>query len=447
MSLDHRPCSNVRAERGPRTEWGRGIMGNAGRIATWLAIALVALFAGVMSAMEVSGALEREREYRTSPVCASAPTTASACVWEQAFTVRESATNKGAKGKEPTATLLLPNGKPWKVTFRNTDPVLSRMRPGDPVVGVVWHGGIVEVRDPDGLRQQTTLGPVGWPADRAGGALALISFGLVAFVGSLWAVVKRHEPRHQRAAAMVRWHGAALGVAAILTLWAQSNNNWPMGALWAIWGPLALILLATMAASAIAALHGNGQGYALFTERPVPPVTTTRPANRESSMAPGSGGLPREYRMSRRRRNGILAILVAKTAVLLLAVWTEDIPPFWFQLGLSVLMAPTLIVFIVRVPRSATLVDNTGIRVRGITRTRRVAWEEVQDIRAEPVPGSDGGLTPRVVAYAYLTGGRRTLLKHLDDKDYDVDREIAVLRAARSELRGAADTTPGVSAA
>ncbi|ROQ93729.1 PH (Pleckstrin Homology) domain-containing protein [Streptomyces sp. 2132.2] len=421
-------------------------MENAGRIAAWLAIALLGLFAGVMSAMEVSGALQREREYRTSPVCASAPMTASACVWEQAFTVRESATNEGADGKEPTATLLLPNGKPWKVTFRNTGPVLSRMRPGDPVIGVVWHGGIVEVRDSDGLRQQTTLGPVGWPADRVGGALALISFGLVALVGSLWAIVKRHDRRHQRAAALVRWHGAALGVAAILTLWAQSNNNWPMWAIWAIWGPLALILLATMVASAIAALHGNGEGYDLFAEPPVHPVPSTRPAARESSMALGSEGLPREYRMSRGRRNGILAIVVAKSALLLFTVWTEDIPPFWFQLGLSVLVVPTLIVFIVRVPQSATLVDNAGIRVRGITRTRRVAWEDVQDIRAEPVPGSDGGFTPRVVAYAYLTGGRRTLLKHLDDKDYDVDREIAALRGAQAELRST-DTTPGVSTA
>ncbi|MCX4808581.1 hypothetical protein OG594_44580 [Streptomyces sp. NBC_01214] len=64
-------------------------MEKAGQVAAWLAIALVGLFAGVMSAMEVSGALEREREYRASPVCASVPVTASACVWEQAFTVRE----------------------------------------------------------------------------------------------------------------------------------------------------------------------------------------------------------------------------------------------------------------------------------------------------------------------------------------------------------------------
>ncbi|MFF3675830.1 PH domain-containing protein [Streptomyces sp. NPDC002120] len=418
-------------------------MERASRVAVWLAIALVGLFAGVSSAIEVSGALEREREYRASPVCASVPLRASACVWEQAFTVRESATNEGADGKEPTATLLLPSGKPWNVAFPSTGPVLSRMRPGDPVVGVVWHGGIVEVRDAGGLRQQTTLGPAGWPADRLGGALALLSFGLVALVGSVWAIIKRHDRRHQRAAAMVRWHGAALGVAAIAALWAQSGNNWPLWAIWAIWGPLALVLLATMVACVIAALRGSGEGYGLFTEPPVPPA---RSVARESSVAPGGGGLPREYRMSRGRRSTFLAILVAKTAVLLFTVWTEDIPPFWFQLGFSVLMAATLIVLIVRVPRSATLVDNTGIRVRGITHTRRVAWEDVQDIRAEPLRGSDGDLTPRVVAYAYLTDGRRRLLNHLDDKGYHVDREIAALRAARAELRGT-DTTPDASAA
>ncbi|MFF2792638.1 hypothetical protein ACFVT6_38850 [Streptomyces sp. NPDC058049] len=75
-----------------------------------------------------------------------------------------------------------------------------------------------------------------------------------------------------------------------------------------------------------------------------------------------------------------------------------------------------------------------------------MAWEDVQDIRAEPVRGSDGGFIPRVVVYAYLTGGRRKLLKHLDDKEYDVDREIAVPRAARAELRGT-DTAPDVPAA
>ncbi|MGW6984860.1 hypothetical protein ACWGE1_36320 [Streptomyces sp. NPDC054932] len=243
-------------------------MQKSGQVAVWLAIALVGLVVGVASALEVGGALEREREYRASPVCASAPVTASACVWEQAFTVREFDTHTDDRGKEPAATLLLPSGKPWNVAFRNTGPVLSEMRQGAPVVGVVWRGGIVEVRDADGRRQQTTFGPVGWPADRLGGALACISFGLVALAGSLWAIVKRHDRRHERAAAMVRRHGAALGITALLTLWAQGNNNWPLWAIWAIWGPLALVLLGTMVASAAAALRSDAEGYDLFTGAP-----------------------------------------------------------------------------------------------------------------------------------------------------------------------------------
>ncbi|MFD9727770.1 hypothetical protein [Streptomyces sp. NPDC059072] len=96
------------------------------------------LFAGVASALEVGGALEREREYQASPVCAAVPVTASACVWEQSFTARDRDTHKGEKGKEPEATLLLPSGKPWDVVFRTTDPVLTRLRPGDP--SSVWSG-------------------------------------------------------------------------------------------------------------------------------------------------------------------------------------------------------------------------------------------------------------------------------------------------------------------
>lgn len=143
-------------------------MEKAGRVVVWLATALLGLLVGVASALEVGGALERDREYRASPVCTSAPVTASACVWEQSFSVRDSDTNTDERGKAPAATLLLPSGKPWEVSFRNTGPVLSQMRPGDAVVGLVWRGGIVEVRDADGRRQQTAYGPSEWPADRLG---------------------------------------------------------------------------------------------------------------------------------------------------------------------------------------------------------------------------------------------------------------------------------------
>ncbi|WP_329549768.1 hypothetical protein OG548_43940 [Streptomyces sp. NBC_01356] len=155
------------------------------RSAVWVLAAVVALVAGVATAFEIRGALEREREFRAAPVCASVPLKASGCLWEQDFTVRKAEMHRGKRSAAPEAELLLPSGKSWDVTFRQTDPVVSEMEPDDKVVGLIWHGQVVEVRNADGRRQQTSAGPVGWPEDRFGGALALVSFGLIALVGGL----------------------------------------------------------------------------------------------------------------------------------------------------------------------------------------------------------------------------------------------------------------------
>jgi hypothetical protein len=241
------------------------------RTVAWLLIAVVALALGVATAFEIRGALEREREFRAAPACASVPVKASGCLWEQEFTVRKADTHRGERSESPEAELLLPSGKPWEVTFLQTDPVVSEMEPDDKVVGLIWHGRVVEVRDADGRRQQTSSGPVGWPEDRLGGALACISFGLTALVGGLWPLFAPGKRRHARAAAMVRWHGVGMGGAAILTLWAQAANDWPIWAIPAIWGPLALLLLASMVAFAIAALRNDLDDDVPSTPRVAPP--------------------------------------------------------------------------------------------------------------------------------------------------------------------------------
>ncbi|WP_369235237.1 hypothetical protein AB5J56_25260 [Streptomyces sp. R21] len=231
----------------------------------WLVIAVLALVLGVAMAFQVRGALEREREFRAAPACASVPVKASGCLWKQDFTVRKADTHRGERHESPEAELLLPSGKPWHVTFPQTDPVVSGMEPDDKVVGLIWHGQVVEVRDADGQRQQTSDGPVEWPEDRLGGALACISFGLTALVGGVWGLFTRGYRRRAKAAAVVQWHGVGLGVTAILTLWAQAANDWPMWSIPAIWGPLALLLLASMTAFAVAALRGD-----LDDEAPAP---------------------------------------------------------------------------------------------------------------------------------------------------------------------------------
>ncbi|MFJ5726664.1 hypothetical protein [Streptomyces paradoxus] len=240
------------------------------RSVLWVLLAVVALGVGVASASQIRGALEREREYRGAPPCAAAPVEASGCVWEQEFTVRHAAMNRGERSESPVAQLVLPSGKPWEVTFRRTEPVMSEMQPAEKVVGVIWHGQVVEVRDAEGRRQQTSDGPVGWPEDRLGGALACVSFGLAALVGGLWPLFARGEPRHATAAKMVRWHGVALGGTAILTLWAQAANDWPLWVLPAIWGPLALLLLTCMTAFTLGALRGDLDDDASAPREPQP---------------------------------------------------------------------------------------------------------------------------------------------------------------------------------
>ncbi|MFI7408429.1 hypothetical protein ACIBU0_07150 [Streptomyces sp. NPDC049627] len=220
-------------------------------------VAVVVLVVGVAMAFQVRGALEREREFRAAPACASVPVEASGCLWEQEFSVRKVDTHRRERRESPEAELVLPSGKSWDVTFPQRRPVVSEMAPGDKVVGLIWHGEVVEVRDADGRRQQTSSGPVGWPEDRLGGALACLSFGLIALVGGLWPLFAPGRRRHAKAAAVVRWHGVGIGGAAILTLWAQAANDWPLWAIPAIWGPLALLFLASMVAFVLAALRGD----------------------------------------------------------------------------------------------------------------------------------------------------------------------------------------------
>ncbi|WP_406273021.1 hypothetical protein OH779_36240 [Actinacidiphila glaucinigra] len=109
--------------------------------------------------LQTRGALEWEREFRAAPPCVAVPVKASECRWEQRFTVRSVDTHSG-EPQSPEADFLLPSGKPWHLTFRRTGPVLSQVEPDDRVVGLIWRGRVVEVRDAAGTRQDTSDGPL-----------------------------------------------------------------------------------------------------------------------------------------------------------------------------------------------------------------------------------------------------------------------------------------------
>ncbi|MFF3445942.1 PH domain-containing protein [Streptomyces sp. NPDC002667] len=97
--------------------------------------------------------------------------------------------------------------------------------------------------------------------------------------------------------------------------------------------------------------------------------------------------------------------------------------------------------------RSSTTADLEAIHVHGVFKRRRLAWEDIQDIRAEGNPAAvRRENAPKVLVYAYGRDGRRTLLPFLDNLHVNVGREVGALLEAWEELRGA-DWAPSPEAA
>ncbi|MFJ1569687.1 hypothetical protein ACIOG8_36655 [Streptomyces erythrochromogenes] len=74
--------------------------------------------------------------------------------------------------------------------------------------------------------------------------------------------------------------------------------------------------------------------------------------------------------MSRSKRQSLVVVLLAKIAAGRLLVWLEDTPTLGFQIGMTVAMGLLISFVSVAVFRTGTLIDSTGIRIRGIFRTR-----------------------------------------------------------------------------
>ncbi|KOU45472.1 hypothetical protein ADK55_21360 [Streptomyces sp. WM4235] len=147
--------------------------------------------------------------------------------------------------------------------------------------------------------------------------------------------------------------------------------------------------------------------------------------------------LPREYRVRSEQMAGVYVAVGIGTPGVLLTVLNMENTPGWVK---SLVVALVLAFFgwlVVAAKRCSTSADLKGIRVRRFTGTRRLAWEEVQDIRAAPNPSAHTAKNqPTVISYAYDDAGRRVQLMYVDDNHVDVAREVGALRAAWEELRG-----------
>ncbi|MEU9147348.1 PH domain-containing protein [Streptomyces sp. NPDC048349] len=151
----------------------------------------------------------------------------------------------------------------------------------------------------------------------------------------------------------------------------------------------------------------------------------------------GARALPREYRIKPGRTAVLIGAVGLGSLAALMPVWTDESIVGWVKLLVTGLLLAFFGWLVMAARRCATSVDLKGVRVRTMVRTRRVAWEDVQDIRAVPNPSAHmAANAPKVIAYVYDTAGRRVQLMYVDDLHVAVDREIAAIRAAWTELRG-----------
>ncbi|GHJ97118.1 hypothetical protein SNE510_66370 [Streptomyces sp. NE5-10] len=150
-----------------------------------------------------------------------------------------------------------------------------------------------------------------------------------------------------------------------------------------------------------------------------------------------SSSLPRTYRIKPGKMTAVYVAAGLGLPAALIPLYSEESIPGWVKwlVTWAVLGFVGWIAYAAR--RLSTTADRQGIRVRGFFRQRRIAWADVQDIRAVPNPSAAMGQgQPQVISYAYGRDGRRVQLYYLDDHHVHVEREIEVLRAAWQRLRG-----------
>jgi hypothetical protein len=151
--------------------------------------------------------------------------------------------------------------------------------------------------------------------------------------------------------------------------------------------------------------------------------------------------------MNRSRKLTFLVVIVTGTVSVVKALLDADGLPTSFTYPFLVAWAALMGWLFHTTLRCSTTADLEAIRVHGVFGQRRLAWEDIQDIRAEGNPAAARKDTaPDVLVYAYGRDGRRMLLPFLDNLHVDVGHEVGALLEAWAELRGP-DRAPSLEAA
>ncbi|MER5400283.1 PH domain-containing protein [Streptomyces sp. NPDC002599] len=154
-------------------------------------------------------------------------------------------------------------------------------------------------------------------------------------------------------------------------------------------------------------------------------------------MGAGYERLPREYRLKRSRMRLFLWVIALGTVSVALTLLSADDLPTSFTYPFLVAWVALMGWLFYATLRCSTTADLKAIHVRAMVRRRRLAWEDIQGIRAELNPGAAlQQNAPGVLVYAFGRDGKKVLLPFLDDLHVNVEREVTVLLEAWEELRG-----------
>ncbi|MFJ3670436.1 hypothetical protein ACIPSE_28675 [Streptomyces sp. NPDC090106] len=146
---------------------------------------------------------------------------------------------------------------------------------------------------------------------------------------------------------------------------------------------------------------------------------------------------PRVYRMAPNRKRAFLVVIgVGTLAMLGVVLPADDLPGTW-RFGFLFVWAALMGWLFYATLRCSTSFDIKALYARGMVRGRRLAWEDIQDIRAEPNPAAamQRGAA-EVLVHAYGRDGSKVLLPFVDDLHVNVERELGLLRTTWTELRG-----------
>lgn len=134
---------------------------------------------------------------------------------------------------------------------------------------------------------------------------------------------------------------------------------------------------------------------------------------------------------------GLFVVFLVTLGLFLLA--TFNLPwPGWAKLLAGALMSIFVGWVLYARSRRFTTVDHEGISVRGAFGVRRLAWDDIHDIRPVAIPQVEGATGPRTIVYAYRTDGRRWGLPCVDDVEQTaVGWEVVSLRSILAERRRA----------